>query len=234
MRLKDSEEHVHKPIPPQMEIRIEKLIEKRCSSIESSLAFRSSNLFLHDIKLASWKRKGRKDQAQIDRRSNRDTNRWEKENLSGGMHREKRGGIRLQRERERGKAFAKDSWKHAELLPCWSPSAIYNENIFTMPNHCYYVSIDIYLGSHLASTSIDLSTPFSPLPLPLLGQRINARRNCHVRKNNFRNHYQFRGGQSLLSILSFIEFRSDSSDLLSIRQEEFTTEVFHSRYFPAY
>lgn len=138
------------------------------------------------------------------------------------------------RERERGKAFAKDSWKHAELLPCWSPSAIYNENIFTMPNHCYYVSIDIYLGSHLASTSIDLSTPFSPLPLPLLGQRINARRNCHVRKNNFRNHYQFRGGQSLLSILSFIEFRSDSSDLLSIRQEEFTTEVFHSRYFPAY
>lgn len=101
MRLKDSEEHVHKPIAPQMEIRMEKLIEKRCSSIESSLAFRSSNLFLHDIKLASWKRKGRKDQAQIDRRSNRDTNRWEKENLSGGMHREKRGGIRLQRERKR-------------------------------------------------------------------------------------------------------------------------------------
>lgn len=53
MRLKDSEEHVHKPIAPQMEIRMEKLIEKRCSSIESSLAFRSSNLFLHDIKLAS-------------------------------------------------------------------------------------------------------------------------------------------------------------------------------------
>lgn len=53
MRLKDSEEHVHKPIPPQMEIRMEKLIEKRCSSIESSLAFRSFNLFLHDIKLAS-------------------------------------------------------------------------------------------------------------------------------------------------------------------------------------
>lgn len=51
MRLKDSEEH--KPIAPQMEIRMEKLIDKRCSSIESSLAFRSSNLFLHDIKLAS-------------------------------------------------------------------------------------------------------------------------------------------------------------------------------------
>lgn len=135
------------------------------------------------------------------------------------------------RERERGKAFAKDSWKHAELLPCWSPSAIYNENIFTMPNHCYYVSIDIYLGSHLASTSIDLSTPFSPSHSPFSGREsmLIAIAMLDVRKNNFRNHYQ-----SLLSILSFIEFRSDSSDLLSIRQEEFTTEVFHSRYFPAY
>lgn len=72
-----------------------------------------------------------------------------------------------EKKRQRDEAFAKDSWKHASgfrvgLLP------LFIMKIFSRcpTTGTTYLSTDIYLGSHLASTSIDLSTPFFP-PSPL-------------------------------------------------------------------